>query len=53
MGPYLELVGGASNVCLDGQGLVECTAFMFPLDNLTRAFTAVHSIQNIYHQIIS
>ena len=26
---------------------VECTAFMFPLDNLTRASTAAHSTKNL------
>ena len=44
MGPYLELVGSASIVCLDVcPGIVECTAFTFSLDNLTRALMAVHS----------
>ena len=28
-------------------GTVECTAFMLPLDNLTRASTAVHSTKNL------
>ena len=43
MGPYLELVGGASYICPDDKGLVECIAFTLSLDNLTRVFTAVHS----------
>ena len=46
MRPYLELVGGASNVCLAAKS-VECTVSTFPLDNLTRVSTAVHSTKNL------
>ena len=46
MRPYLELVGGASNVYLVANS-VECTASTFPLDNLTRVSTAVHSTKNL------
>ena len=45
MGPYLEIVAGAPRACLDCS-VLEFAAFMFPLDNLTRVFTAGISTKN-------
>ena len=51
MGPYLELVGRALFVSR-WQKSVECVAFTFPLDILTRLSMAAHSTKDFISNLI-